>query len=290
MSTSPAVMVAQGCDDDLLTARARRQIPLSFTVPAAAVAALLVIGLVGPLVMPYSPDNGDLAVSLSPPSSTHFLGTDLYGRDIFTRLVYGTRTALLIALACVLASFLIGSLWGLVAAVNRGFIETLLMRVVDIVLSFPYLVLVIAVVAALGPGIVTVVVAIVIANWTVYARLVYSQVLAVREREYVVVCRSQGMSQWRIMIRHIFPNVAAAPVTYASMDMSQVILLTGALSFLGLGVQPPTPDWGYMINEGRIFLSTNWWVSGFPSIAIVVAGLAFVALGSGLTELLRVPR
>jgi len=187
-------------------------------------------------------------------------------------------------------ALIIGSAWGLVAGYFRGAVETVLMRTVDIVISFPYIVLVIAVLAVLGPGLFTVFLAIAAVDWTTYARLVHSQVLSVRERDYIEACRALGMPSARVMRRHILPNVVTAAVVYATLDISQVILLISALSFLGLGAQPPTPDWGYMVNEGRAFIYNAWWVSAFPGIAVMITGLAFSLLGDGLADALDVPR
>ena len=163
------------------------------------------------------------------------------------------------------------------------------MRTVDIVISFPYIVLVITLLAVLGPGLFTVFVAIAVVDWTTSARLVQSQVLSVREPDYEESCRALGMPSWRIIWRHILPNVATAAVVYATLDISQVILLISALNFLGLGAQPPTPDWGYMVNEGRTFIYTQWWISTFPGIAVMLTGLAFSLLGDGLADALEIP-
>ena len=270
--------------------RRKRRIPRSLLVGCGAVLLLVLIAIVGPMLAQYDPINGTGGVSLAPPSRAHLMGTDLYGRDVWTRVLYGARIALGVSVACVAVALALGTLCGLVAGFFGGIVETLLMRAVDIVISFPYIVLVIAVLAVLGPSLFTVFISIAVVDWTTYARLVYSQVLSVREREYVESCRALGMPSRRIIWRHILPNVATSAVVYATLDISQVILLISALSFLGLGAQPPTPDWGYMINEGRDFIYTNWWISTFPGIAVMLTGLAFSLLGDGLADAFETPR
>ncbi len=266
-----------------------RRIPGSLRVGGGFVLALVLVAIVGPLLARYDPVNGTGGVSLGAPSLAHLMGTDLYGRDVFTRILYGARIALGVSTACVAVALTIGTIWGMVAGYFGGAVESLLMRAVDIVISFPYIVLVIAVLAVLGPGLFTVFVAIAVVDWTTYARLVHSQVLSVRERDYVEACRALGMPSRRIMWRHILPNVATAAVVYATLDISQVILLISALNFLGLGAQPPTPDWGYMVSEGRAFIYTSWWISTFPGIVIMITGLAFSLLGDGLADALEIP-
>jgi len=268
----------------------RRRVPRSLKIGGGAVLILALVAILGPLIAPYDPINGTGGASLAAPSLAHLMGTDLYGRDIFTRVLYGARIALGVSTACVVVALIIGTGWGLISGYFGGITETLLMRGVDIMISFPYIVLVIAVLAVLGPGLFTVFIAIAVVDWTTYARLIHSQVLSVREREYVDACRALGMPAPRIMRRHILPNVATAALVYATLDISQVILLISALNFLGLGAQPPTPDWGYMVNEGRTFIYTSWWISTFPGIAIMITGLAFSLLGDGLADALEVPR
>ncbi|HZS87585.1 MAG TPA: ABC transporter permease [Chloroflexota bacterium] len=270
--------------------RRKRRIPRSLVVGGGFVLLLVLIAIIGPLLAPYNPIDGTGQVSLGAPSGAHLMGTDLYGRDIFTRVLYGARLALGLSTACVLVALAFGTLWGMTAGFFGGWVETLLMRGVDIVISFPYVVLVIAVLAVLGPGLFTVFIAIAVVDWTTYARLIHSQVLSVREREYVEACRALGMPPARIMRRHILPNVVTAAIVYATLDISQVILTVSALNFLGLGVQPPTPDWGFMVNEGRSFIYTSWWISTFPGIAVMITGLAFSLLGDGLADALEIPR
>lgn len=276
--------------ETLAVERRRRHVPRSLIVGGGLVLILVLVAIVGPLLARYDPINGNIATSLAPPSAAHLMGTDLYGRDVFTRILYGTRIALGIAAGCVLVALLVGTLVGLIAGYFGGIAETLLMRFVDIMISYPYIVLVIAVLAVLGPGLFTIFVAIAVVDWTTYARLVHSQVLSVREREYVEACRAMGMPSWRIIWRHILPNVATAALVYATLDISQVILTMAALSYLGLGSQPPTPDWGDIINDGQTLIYTSWWISTFAGIAVMITGLAFSLLGDGLADALELPR
>jgi peptide/nickel transport system permease protein len=276
-------------EGDLPAGRRSRPWPASLRVGAGFVLLLLLIAVVGPLLARYDPINGNIVESLTPPNPAHLLGTDLYGRDVFTRILYGTRLALGLSVSCVLAALVIGCLVGLIAGHYGGVAETVLMRFVDIVISFPYIVLVIAVLAVLGSGLLTIGIAIVVVDWTVYARLIHSQMLSIRERDYIEACRATGMPSWRILYRHALPNVLTAALVYATLDISQVILTVSALSFLGLGAQPPTPDWGAMISEGQAVVYTSWWISAFPGIAVMITGLAFSLLGDGLADALAIP-
>lgn len=276
--------------ETLAAGRRRRRAPRSLMVGGSLVLALVLVAIVGPLLARYDPINGNITASLAPPSAAHLMGTDLYGRDVFTRILYGTRIALGIGASCVCVALLLGTLVGLIAGYFGGIVETLLMRFVDIVISYPYIVLVIAVLAVIGPGLFTIFIAIAVVDWTTYARLIHSQVLSIREREYIEACRAMGMPSWRIILRHILPNVVTAALVYATLDISQVILTMAALSYLGLGSQPPTPDWGDIINDGQTLIYTSWWISTFAGLAVMVTGLAFSLLGDGLADALELPR
>jgi peptide/nickel transport system permease protein len=273
-----------------LDMRRRRPLPPSLLFGVGAVLLIVMVAILGPYMAPYDPVNGDMVNSLAAPSSSHIMGTDLYGRDMFSRVLYGARIALGLSVSVVLLSLVFGTICGLVAGFFGGLVETIVMRIVDVVISFPSIVLVIAVLAVLGQGLFTIVVAIAVVDWTTYARLIHSQVLSVRERDFVEACRAFGMHPARIVLRHILPNVAVAAVVYATLDVCQVILAVSSLSFLGLGAQPPTPDWGYMINEGRGFTSLAWWISTFPGLAVLLTGLAFSFLGDGLADALNARR
>ncbi|MGH2410816.1 MAG: ABC transporter permease [Chloroflexota bacterium] len=253
------------------------------------VGLLLVLGLafatvVGPFLAQYDPNNGDITQSLQPPSWAHLMGTDFEGRDMFTRVLYGARYALGISVASVLVASALGTMLGLIAAYVGGLLGGFIMRVLDLVISFPYVVLVIALLATLGPGLTSVAIAVIAVDWTTYGRIIHGQVLTVREREYVEACRAVGASNPRIMFRHILPNVISPAVVYATLDISQVILLMSALSFLGLGAQPPQSDWGTMVSDGRVYIYSAWWISTFHGFAIMVTGMCFALLGDGLAD------
>jgi len=257
---------------------------LSVVVGLTLVLCLAVATVIGPFLAQYDPNNGDITQSLQGPSLAHLMGTDFEGRDMFTRVLYGARYALGISVASVLIASALGSILGLIAAYFGGLLGGFIMRVLDLVISFPYVVLVIALLATLGPGLTSVAVAVIAVDWTTYGRIIHGQVLAVREREYVEACRAVGVSSPRIMFRHILPNVITPAVVYATLDISQVILLMSALSFLGLGAQPPQSDWGTMVSDGRVYIYTAWWICTFPGLAIMVTGMCFALLGDGLAD------
>jgi peptide/nickel transport system permease protein len=259
---------------------------LTLLLGLGLVLLLLLIAVAGPFLTQFDPDNGNIEQSLIGPSRAFLFGTDANGRDMFTRIIYGARPALGISVGCVTTSLIIGSMLGLIAAYVGGALGAVIMRILDMVISFPYIVLVIAVLAVLGPGRLSVALAIIAVDWTAYGRIIYGQVLSVREREYVESCRALGMSPSRIMLRHILPNVATPALVYATLDISQVILLMSALSFLGLGTQPPAADWGTMINDGQTYIYSAWWISTFPGLAIMITGTSFAILGDGLADAL----
>ncbi len=267
-----------------LLSRLRRYRTLA--VGLGLVLALVLMAIFGPLLMPYDPTVGDIMNSLAAPSHAHLLGTDYEGRDMLARVLSGARVALGVSVTTVIISLIVGSLLGMFAAYAGGVVGAAIMRILDIVISFPYVVLVIAVLAVLGPGMLSVGVAIAAVDWTTYGRIMYGQVLSVREREYVEACKATGMAPSRILLRHILPNVWTPALVYATLDITQVILLMSALSFLGLGVQPPNSDWGTMVSDGRAYIYSAWWISTFPGIAIMITGSCFAILGDGLAEAL----
>lgn len=259
---------------------------LTLVIGCGLVLALAAAAILGPMLIPYDPTVGDIENSLAGPSHAHLLGTDYEGRDIFARVLSGGRVALGVSVITVGVSLIVGTLLGMIAAYAGGITGTVIMRVLDIVISFPYVVLVIAVLAVVGPGMLSVGIAITVVDWTSYGRIVYAQVLSVREREYVEACKAIGMPHWRILLRHVLPNVSTPALVYATLDITQVILLMSALSFLGLGVQPPASDWGTMVSDGRAYIYTAWWISTFPGIAIMLTGTCFAILGDGLADAL----
>jgi peptide/nickel transport system permease protein len=274
----------------LLVARlARRRTALfGFLV----VAAVVLIALLAPLISPFDPLEQDIGQRLRPPGwqdeqgRVHPLGTDHLGRDITARIIFGSRIALLVGLSAVLISGVLGMLIGLLAGYFGGRVDDLLMRIADVQLAFPFILLAIAVIGVLGPSLRNIIIVIGVSSWVVYARVVRSEVLSIREREYVQAAIALGSRDGRIIRRHVLPNTFTPWLVVATLDMARVIVIESALSFLGLGVQPPTPTWGGMLADGRVYLSTAWWLATFPGLAILVTVLGINLLGDGLRDTL----
>jgi peptide/nickel transport system permease protein len=252
--------------------------------------AFLVLALAAPLVAPYDPIAHDLAARLRPPSAQHLLGTDNFGRDVLSRVIWGARVDLQIAAFGVIFPCLLGTLVGTVAGYAGGPLDVVVMRLVDVVLAFPFLVLMLAILAVLGPGLGSFYLAIAMVGWVSYARIVRAQILVLKTADYAVAAVSLGFSRPRIMFRHLLPNALTAPLVFALSDATLVLLSGAAISYLGLGVQPPTAEWGVMVAEGQSFISTAWWIAIAPGAAIVALALAFSLLGDGLADHLGVPR
>ncbi len=252
-----------------------------------AVLLLVAVALCAPVLAPYPPTIGDLRTErLLPPSALHWAGTDDQGRDILSRLIYGSRITLqVVALVAVLAAPL-GLLVGTVAGYAGGWVDAVLMRVTDIFLAFPRLILALAFVAALGPGIGNGVVAIAITSWPPYARIARAETLSLRQADYISAVRLLGASPGRIVLRHIMPLCLSSVIVRVTLDMAGIILTAAGLGFLGLGAQPPTPEWGAMIAGGRAYVLDQWWVAAAPGAAIFIVSLAFNLLGDGLRDAL----
>jgi peptide/nickel transport system permease protein len=264
-------------------------------LPPLMIAGLVIIGLwifiavCAPILTPYNPNTTDLTVTLKPPlTPNHPLGTDNVGRDLLTRILHGTRVNLPMGLIGVIAPFVIGTLIGLVAGYLGGAIDSILMRLLDIAAAFPFTVLVLAIVALLGPGINNFFFALAIVGWVPYARLVRTESLVLRSAEFVQAARVLGFSAPYIMIKHILPNAISSAIVFATTDIILIILLGAGVSFFGLGVQPPTSEWGSTISQGQTFITTAWWISVFPGVAIILLALGFALLGDGLAQKLKV--
>ena len=274
-------------------AMARRRvadIPLPLAVGAAIVALLLLCTIAPGALAPYDPLAFDYSALLQPPSAAHLFGADNFGRDILSRTIYATRIDIQIALFATLGPMIIGSLVGLLAGYAGGLFDLLLGRAIDLVLTFPFLVIVIAIVAVLGPGLVNMYIAVCVVGWVFYARLMRAETLLQKQLDYVAAARVLGYGPARILFRHILPNAARPILVYWVTDMALKILLGSSLGYLGLGAQPPTAEWGVLIADGKNFFTQAWWMTFFPGVAIVLAGLGFSLVGDGLADLMDVKR
>ncbi len=250
------------------------------------IAALVLIAVLAPLLATHDPYQQTLNNRLLPPSAAHLFGTDSLGRDIYSRVVYGARVTLMIACLVAGISTPIGMLIGIVAGYLGGFVDEILMRIADIFLAFPRLILAIAFAAALGPGVVNAIIAIAIAQWPSYARLARGETLNVRSNDYIHAMQVLGAGKLRIMAAYIAPMCMSSIIVRMSLDMGTIILTAAGLGFLGLGAQPPMPEWGLMVSDGRQFLVDQWWVSTLPGLAILVVVMGFNLLGDGIRDVL----
>ena len=256
------------------------------------VAAVFVTAFGANWVTPWDPIEQDITNRLRPPGSTdvagrvHLLGTDHLGRDLLARVIFGARPALMVGFAAVAISGLLGLMVGLTSGFFGGWVDDVCMRLADIQLAFPFILLAIAVIGVLGPSLPVIIVVIGVSSWVVYARVVRSEVLSLREREFVQAALALGGGDGRVVLRHILPNTLTPWLVVATLDMARVIVIESALSFLGLGVQPPTPTWGGMLADGRVYISTAWWLATFPGLAILVTVLGINLFGDGLRDTL----
>ncbi len=256
------------------------------------VAAVVVAAVFASVISPFDPLAQDIGQRLKEPGwqdaqgRIHPLGTDPLGRDILSRIIHGSRIALSVGLAAVMISGVLGMAVGLVSGYFGGRVDDFFMRLADIQLAFPFILLAIAVIGVLGPSLRNIIIVIGVSSWVVYARVVRGEVLSIREREFVQAAVALGSRDWRILARHVLPNAFTPWLVVATLDMARVIVIESALSFLGLGVQPPTPTWGGMLADGRVYLSTAWWLATFPGLAILVTVLGINLLGDGLRDTL----
>ncbi|WP_010138968.1 nickel transporter permease [Oceanicola sp. S124] len=257
-----------------------------------AVAGLLIIllllatALFAPWIAPESPVGQNLQARLLPPSAEHWMGTDELGRDIFSRVVYGSRITLMIVALVAVISAPLGLIIGAVAGYFGGWVDRILMGLTDVFLSLPKLILALAFVAALGPGIENAIIAIAITAWPAYARIARAETLTFRNAEYIQAVRLVGGSHSRIIFRHVLPLCTSSMIVRVTLDMAGIILTAAGLGFLGLGAQPPLPEWGAMISRGRTFILDQWWVATMPGFAIILVSLGFCFLGDGLRDVL----
>ncbi|PDO86752.1 ABC transporter permease [Kosakonia pseudosacchari] len=270
----------------VLTVLRRRAIPQQHAlgVGLLIVGMWLCVALFAPWLAPFDPITQDATASLLPPGGAHLFGTDNFGRDIFSRVLWGARVDLQICLLGVIFPFLLGTTLGALSGYLGGAVDALIMRIIDIVLAFPFLVLMLAIIAILGPGLGSFYIAMAMVGWVSYARLVRAQVLTLKQRDFVLAARSLGYGHARILFRHLLPNAMTGALVFSMSDCVLVLLNGAAVSYLGLGVQPPTAEWGVMVAEGQSFITTAWWITTFPGLAIVLLAMGFSLLADGLGD------
>ncbi|ALV29268.1 ABC transporter permease [Pannonibacter phragmitetus] len=285
LDETPATRLQAQLGQAYRTLRALLRNPLT-VVGLVIILTLLLTAAFAPWIAPYSPIEGQLTERLLPPSAAHWMGTDELGRDIFSRVVHGARITLFIVLLVAIISAPLGLIIGAVSGYFGGVADRIIMGITDIFLSMPRLILALAFVAALGPGIENAVIAIAITAWPVYARLARAETLTIRKAEFIAAVRMQGASHGRIILRHILPLCMSSTIVRVTLDMAGIILTAAGLGFLGLGAQPPLPEWGAMISRGRAFILDQWWVATMPGFAIVIVSLGFCLFGDGLRDVL----
>jgi peptide/nickel transport system permease protein len=271
---------------------ARRRALVLLMLPLVPVLAAVVAAALAPWVAPHSPTSGRLAARLTPPSwqangtLERLLGTDLLGRDVLSRLIWGARISLLIALSATVLGASVGSLLGLVTGYYRGRVDRIVTKLIDVQLAFPFVLLAIAVIAVAGPSVPVLIVVLAIGSWVGHARIVRGLILGLREREYVQAARALGAGTPRVMFRHLLPEVLSVILVLATFDVGRIIILESTLSFLGLGVQPPTPSWGSDLRDAAAYVRQAWWIAAFPGLAIMIVVLGVNLVGDVLRDIL----
>jgi peptide/nickel transport system permease protein len=272
--------------------RRRARVPWLLYVAAVFVGLLVFVALAAPLLAPHNPERGSLRARLkgptleAPDGKAHLLGTDHLGRDVLSRMLFGTRVSLTIGFAAVAVGGIVGGLLGLVAGFRGGWVDEIVMTVADAQLAFPFILLAIGIIAVLGPSFPNLIIVVGLSGWVTYARVLRSQVLSLRQRDFVSAILGLGGSIPRVLIRHILPNVASTFMVIATLELARAIVLEATLSFLGLGIQPPTPSWGVMIQEGREYLDSAWWISVFPGALLMLTSLVVSRTGDSLRDFL----
>jgi peptide/nickel transport system permease protein len=291
------VKAAATASPDALTlpaaqAARRARIPWPLYVAGAFIGLLAVVAVTAPLLAPHNPERGSLRARLkgptleAPDGKAHLLGTDHLGRDVLSRIVFGTRVSLTIGFAAVAVGGIVGGLFGLIAGFRGGWIDEVIMTVADAQLAFPFILLAIGIIAVLGPSFPNLVIVVGLSGWVTYARVLRSQVLSLRQRDFVSAILGLGGSVPRVLVRHILPNVASTFMVIATLELARAIVLEATLSFLGLGIQPPTPSWGGMIHEGREYLDSAWWISVCPGVVLMLTSLVVSRTGDWLRDVL----
>ncbi len=256
------------------------------------VLAVIFSAILAPMISPHDPILQDVEKRLLPPigqegaNPAHLLGTDHLGRDIVSRLIYGARVSIVVSVSAVALSAFLGTLIGLLSGFYGGNVDNLFMRIADVQLAFPFILLAIAIIAVLGPNLQNIIIVMGITGWVIYARVVRAEVLSLREKEYILAVKALGGSNRRIIFKHLFPNVIPPVIVIVTLEMARMIIMEAALSFLGLGIQPPTPTWGGMLADGRVYLYTSWWLATFPGLVIMLVVLGINLLGNWLRDML----
>lgn len=262
----------------------RRAIPSQALLGIGLTSGVVAMALLAPVIAPHDPVESHLALRNLPPDADHLLGTDPLGRDVWSRIVYGARVSLAVGVSAVILQGVLGVGVGVIAGFYRRWIDAILMRIVDVGLGIPFLTLAIATAAALGPGIANVVIVLTLTGWVFYARVVRAELLSLRESDFVQAAIASGATNVRIMSRHLLPNVVGAAIVLASLQVPRMIVAEASLSFLGLGVQPPTPSWGGMVADGRDYLDTAWWISTLPGLAILATSVGASLIGDWIRD------
>jgi len=270
----------------------RVRVPRPLVLSALFIGLLALVAVAAPILAPHNPERGSLRARLKPPTreapdgKTYLLGTDQLGRDVLSRMVFGTRVSLTIGFAAVAVGGLVGGLLGLVAGFQGGWVDEVVMTVADAQLAFPFILLAIGIIAVLGPSFPNLIIVVGLSGWVTYARVLRSQVLSLRQRDFVSAILGLGGSVPRVLVRHILPNVASTFMVIATLELARAIVLEATLSFLGLGIQPPTPSWGGMIQEGREYLDSAWWISVFPGVLLMLTSFMVSRTGDWLRDVL----
>jgi peptide/nickel transport system permease protein len=286
VTLDPRTAVANGAAARLRrrAASERRWASVTLWLGVGIVGVIAFVSFAAPLLGFENPDQQNLAESLQAPSADHPFGTDTLGRDILTRVVYGGRIDLIFAVVTTIVPFVLGALVGAIAGYRGGWLDTVVNRLVDTVVAFPFIVLILAIVAITGPGLKGAYIGVFAVGWALYARLTRGEMLVERQKEYILAAKTLGYSTWRIVFRHALPNVLRASIVFAMADVVLNILLLSALSYLGLGAIPPSPEWGALVAEGKDVILTAWWVATMPGLVIVLVGIGFSLIGDGIAD------
>ena len=283
--------------EDRRTTRWRKILRKLIENKGAVFGLIMVLGVIfsavfAPVISPHDPILQDVEKRLIPPvwqegaDANYLLGTDHLGRDIVSRLIYGARISIVVSVSAVALSAVLGTLIGLLSGFYGGKVDNIFMRLADVQLAFPFILLAIAIIAVLGPDLQNIIITMAITGWVIYARVVRAEVLSLREKEFITSVKALGGSNSRIIFRHLFPNVVPPIIVIVTLEMARMIIMEAALSFLGLGIQPPTPTWGGMLADGRVYLVTSWWLATFPGLVIMLVVLGINLLGNWLRDML----